>query len=120
MRIPAMPARMPHHAAHRHDAAVTGVAVHDHRDRHTVDNPASDRYAFGHRRGADIGKTGISAHYPAGTDEQRLATRLLHDPGMRRSRRVQDSQNLARRWISSCRCADFDFSFIFIAACPLN
>jgi hypothetical protein len=39
---------------------------------------------------------------------------------MRRSRRVQDSQNLARRWISSCRCADFDFSFIFIAACPLN
>jgi hypothetical protein len=29
----------------------------------------------------------------AGTDEQRLATRLLHDPGMRRSRRVQDSQN---------------------------
>jgi hypothetical protein len=29
-----------------------------------------------------------------GTYEQRLATGLLHDPGMRRSRRVQDSQNL--------------------------
>jgi hypothetical protein len=45
------------------------------------------------RGGADIGKTGISADHPASADEQRLATDLLHDPGTRRSRRVQDSQN---------------------------
>src|SRR5271166_129752 len=85
---------LPHHAAHGHDAAVTRVAVHDHRDRHAVGYPPGDRHAFGHRRGADIGKTGIGTDHPAGTDEQRLATGLLHNTGVRRSRRVQDSQNL--------------------------
>jgi hypothetical protein len=83
----------PHHAAHSHDPAVTGVAIHDHRDRHTVGNPTSDRHAFGHRRRTDIGKASVRTNHPAGTDEQRLATGLLHDPGMGRSRRVQDSQN---------------------------
>jgi hypothetical protein len=100
------------HAPHRHDAAVPGVAVHDHRDRHGVGNPAGNRHAFGHRRGADIGKTGIGAHDPAGADKQRLAPGLLHDPGMRRGRRVQHRQNLvpamdqflqARRF-RSCGC----------------
>src|SRR6267142_2636855 len=33
-----------HDAAHCHDAAVTGVAVHDHRDRHAVGDPAGDRH----------------------------------------------------------------------------
>jgi hypothetical protein len=63
-------------------------------NRDAIGNPAGDRHAFGHRRSADIGKTGISAYHPAGTDEQRLATGLLHDPGMRCTRRVQDSQHL--------------------------
>src|SRR6516225_5700581 len=60
---------LPHHAAHRHDAAVTGVAVHNHRDRYAVRDPAGDGYTLGHRRGADIGKACIGTNYPAGTDE---------------------------------------------------
>src|SRR5262252_2541778 len=68
------------HLPHRHDAAVTGVAVHDHRDRHAVGNPSGDRHAFGHRRGADIGQARIGTYHPAGTDEQCLAAGFLHDP----------------------------------------
>jgi hypothetical protein len=81
-----------HLAAHCHDAAVTGVAIHDHRDRDAVGNPPGDRHALGHRRGADIGQARIGAHHPAGADEQRLATGLLHDPRMCRCRRVHDGQ----------------------------
>jgi hypothetical protein len=73
---------------------VTGVAVHDHRDRHAVGYPPGDRHAFGYRGGADIRKTGIRTDYPAGTHEQSFATGLLHNPGMRRSQRVQHRQNL--------------------------
>jgi hypothetical protein len=73
---------------------VTGVAVHDHRDRHAVGYPPGDRHAFGYRGGADIRKTGIRTDYPAGTHEQSFATGLLHNPGMRRSQRVQHLQNL--------------------------
>src|SRR5215510_2522969 len=47
-----------------------------------------------HRRGADIGQTGIGANHPASADEQRLATRHLHNPGVRRSRRMQHRQDL--------------------------
>ncbi|MGB9643546.1 MAG: hypothetical protein WA709_38130 [Stellaceae bacterium] len=73
---------------------MTGVAIHDHRDRHAVGYPPADRHAFCHRGGADIGKTGIGTDHPAGTHEQSFATGLLHYPGMRRTRRVQDSQHL--------------------------
>jgi hypothetical protein len=66
---------------------------HDHRDRHTIGYPSGDRHALGHRCGADIGKTGIGTNDAAGTDKQRLATGLLHDPGMRRSRWVEDRQD---------------------------
>src|SRR5437764_890732 len=45
---------LPHHAAHSHDAAVTGVAVHDHRNRHAVGDPSGDRHALGHAGGVDI------------------------------------------------------------------
>ena len=33
---------LPHHAAHGHDAAVSGVAVHDHGNRDAIGNPAGD------------------------------------------------------------------------------
>src|SRR5205807_9702501 len=60
----------PHHPVHRHDAAVTGVAVHDDRDRHAVGYPSGDRHALSHRGGADIRKAGI------GTNQDRKSTRL--------------------------------------------
>jgi hypothetical protein len=50
--------------------------------------------ALGHRRGADVGQTGIGAHHAAGADKECLAPRFLHNPGMRRSRRVEHRQNL--------------------------
>ena len=78
----------PHHTAHRHDAAVPGVTIQDHRDRHTVGNPTGDRYALGHCRGADIRKPGIGAYYSSRADEQCLAASFLHDPGVRRARRM--------------------------------
>src|SRR5207248_10782930 len=59
-----------HHAAHRHDAAMAGVAVHDDRDLDAVGDPAGDLDAFGEGRGADIGEPGIGADDAAGADEQ--------------------------------------------------
>jgi hypothetical protein len=47
-----------------------------------------------HRRNVDVGETGISAHHPAGADKECLAPRLLHNPGMRRRRRVKDRKYL--------------------------
>ncbi len=79
-----------------------------------------DRNAFGHRRSADIGETGILPDHPAGADEQRLATRLLHNAGVRCSRPVEDRQNLPRRWIRSRRCFDFDSGFLLMSADPRN
>src|SRR5262249_40102807 len=67
-------------AADRHDATVTGITVDDHGGgSHTVCDPAGDLYAFGHRGGADICHASIAADHSAGTDEQRLTTRMLHD-----------------------------------------
>ena len=83
-----------HHAAHRHDPAMPGVAVHDDRDRNAVGDPAGDLDAFGQGRGADIGQPGIGADHSAGADEQCLTAGPLHDPGMRRGRRVEDRQHL--------------------------
>jgi hypothetical protein len=83
-----------HHAAHRHDAAMPGVAIHDHGDPDAVGDPAGDLDAFGQGRGADIGEAGIGADDAAGADEQGLAAGPLHDPGMRRGRRVQHRQYL--------------------------
>ncbi len=71
---------------------MTGVAAHDHRDRQAVGDPAGDRHALGHRRGADIGQAGKGPHHPAGADKQCLATGFLHDPGVRRRRQVEDCQ----------------------------
>jgi hypothetical protein len=67
--------------------------VSPNRDRHAVRDPAGDRHALCHRRRADIGKTRIGADHPTGADKQCLAPGLLHDPGVRRSRRVQHRQN---------------------------
>src|SRR5439155_25341861 len=61
-----------HHAAHRHDAAMPGVAVHDDRDRDAIGDPAGDLDAFGQGRGADIGKPGIGADDAASADKQGL------------------------------------------------
>jgi len=83
------------HAAHRHDAAMAGVAVHDDRKLHRTRDPAGDLDAFHHGGGADIGEAGIGADDAAGADEGRLAAGALHDPGMRRGRRMHDRQHLA-------------------------
>ena len=53
-----------------------------------------DRLARGHCRRAPMGKPRIRAHHSAGADEQCLAARLLHDPRVRRARRVQYRQSL--------------------------
>src|SRR5262249_3783561 len=72
-----------YHAAHRHHAAVAGVAVHHHRDAHAVGDPARDLDALRHRGGADVGQPGVGAHDAAGADEADLAPRALHDAGQR-------------------------------------
>src|SRR6185312_11315025 len=61
-----------HQPTHRHDAAVAGIAVDDHRSGNAAGDPACDLYALGHRCGADIGHPGIAADHGAGADEQRL------------------------------------------------
>ena len=84
-----------HQTPHRHDAAVAGIAVDDHRRGHAAGDPAGDLYALGHRGGADIGHAGIAADHAAGADEQRLAARAFHDARERRGRRVHHRQHLA-------------------------
>jgi hypothetical protein len=83
-----------HEAAHRHDAAMAGVAVDNHRRRHAVRDPAGDLDAFGHGGGADIRHAGVAADHRTGADEQRLATRALHDARQRRGRRMHHRQHL--------------------------
>src|SRR5262249_19951740 len=69
-----------HHAPYRHDSAMTGVAVHDDREFDGLGDPAGNRHAFGHCRGADIGETGIGANHPRSADKPRLTSAELHDP----------------------------------------
>src|SRR5262249_38755019 len=83
------------HAPDRHDPAVAGVAVHDHREAHALRDPARDLHAFGHGRGADVREPGIGADDSARADEARLASRLLHDARVRGGRRVQHDQHFA-------------------------
>jgi len=82
-----------HHPSHRHDPAVTGVTIHDHREFDGLGDPAGDRHAFGHRRGADIGEAGIGADHARGADKAGLAPAELHDPRQRGARRVQHRQH---------------------------
>src|SRR5262249_47273385 len=53
-----------HHPPHRPDPAVTGIAVHDHREFDGLGDPAGDRHAFGQGRGADIGQPRVGADHP--------------------------------------------------------
>jgi hypothetical protein len=78
-----------HHPPHRHDPAVTGVAVHDHREFDGLSDPAGDGHAFGQGRGADIGQPCVGADHPRGADKARLAPSELHDPSQRGTRRMQ-------------------------------
>src|SRR5439155_8303741 len=52
-----------HHAAHRHDAAMPGIAIHDDWDLDAVGDPAGDLNAFRQGRGADIGEPGIGTDH---------------------------------------------------------
>src|SRR5262249_39874300 len=83
------------HAAHRHDPAVAGVAVHDDREADAVRDPAGDLYALGHGRGAHVGEPGIRPDDTARADEARFATRQLHDSRVRSARRMQDREHLS-------------------------
>ncbi len=96
MRMPASPARMLSRISRRtamippwpvSPSIITGIETLSAIQPAIVD-------AFGHRRGADIGEPGIGADHAAGADEQRLATGLFHDPGMRRARRMQYRKHL--------------------------
>ena len=54
----------------------------------------------------------------AGADEQRLATGLLHDPGVRRSRRGEDRQDPVSALDQIRRRADFDRGFSLMVVRP--
>src|SRR5262249_30229522 len=65
------------HASDRHDAAVAGVAIHDHWELHGLGDPARHLDALKHRQGADIGQTCIAADHAAGANEADFATSFL-------------------------------------------
>ena len=73
---------------------MAGIAIHDHRDFDAVGDPTGDFEALAEARCADIGEPGVSADDATGADEQGFAPGPLHDPRMRRGRRVQYSQHL--------------------------
>ena len=83
-----------HHAAHRHHAAVAGIAVHDDGVTDTLRDPAGDLHAFHHRQRADIGETCVSTNHTTGADEGGFAAGLLHNAGMRGGRRMQNGKHL--------------------------
>ena len=63
------------------------------RNGHLIGDPAGNRHQpvsspYRHRRDR------VAPAYSAGADKQCLAAGFLHDPGMRRRRRVQHRQNL--------------------------
>ena len=84
-----------HHAAHRHDAAMSGIAVDDHRTLTLpAIQPAISTHS-GHRRGADIGEPGIGADHPRRCRRTRPSPQPgpLHDPGAcAAGRRMQDGR----------------------------
>src|SRR5438067_13847909 len=84
---------LPHEASHGHDAAVSGITVHDHGEAHALCDPAGDLDTLGHRRGAHVRETGVRTDDAARADERDLASRLFHDACVRGARRVQDDQH---------------------------
>src|SRR5215468_1680909 len=83
----------PHHAPHRHDAAVAGIAIHDDGKLDGLCNPSGNLDAFEHGERADIGETGVGTDHAAGPDEADLAAGPLHDPREARARGMQYAEH---------------------------
>src|SRR5690606_13207386 len=83
-----------YHAPHRHDAAVTRVAVHDDGEVDRLRDPARDLHALGHGHRADVREPRVGSDHAARSDEAGLAARRLHDARMRGGRRMQHGKHL--------------------------